>query len=67
MVGRTLQTHVHVVDAVGGRPGEAVLEAPPSTEIDPDPLPKRHGSPSARPRPGIAKRCCSSSAAGAFA
>ena len=44
MVGRALQAGVDVMNAVGGRPREAVLQAPAPSEIHADPLAQRHGS-----------------------
>jgi hypothetical protein len=49
MIGRALQAHVDVVNAVGGCPAEAVLEAAPTAEIDADALAERHGTSNARP------------------
>ena len=39
---RGLQAKVQVADAVGGRPGESLLDRPASAEVDPDALAKRH-------------------------
>jgi len=43
MVRRALETHVDVVDFVGGGPGEAVLQTPAAAQVDTDALAQGHG------------------------
>jgi glycosyltransferase involved in cell wall biosynthesis len=45
MIGRALQAGIDVMDAVGRGPGEPVLQPPASTEVHPDPVTQRHGTP----------------------
>src|SRR5262249_20097146 len=76
MVGRALQAHVDVVNAVGGCPGGAVLETPPTAESDADAVGERHGTltrgqtrhrEAAPPCPGSVRGGCSGSEARACA